>query len=538
MWTRVGLALLFGLAVVARGDEALRQDGTRVDGSLALTAAGRFTFGSEDVSRLERVRFANKPLAQPQGVLWQQARFGLGELILGELRKVDDKQLYVRTAWADSLAIPRTAIERVAHRPGWRTVFFDSFDGDLAIWKSVGEPRVVGGRLTFDQPGQSVEANWKSALPGARIDVGFNSTRTKERRLTLTLGFVRAGKPAEVTVELVGPGELISATSPDRPTFSGRVPRDDQPHRLTAEFDNDRLELFVDSAVVWASERGPGELRSLKIHSAGEGAESVSLDDVLVERPVRPTEPIPWADLTADAIRGPGGEETFGTLRTVGPTGVSFEVRGKPTVLRWADVTEFAFRRGPIVERSTAGEQVSIHVRSIEGVRDVLTGAVRAFDDKAIVLEHPVLGEITIPRARLEEIRFHFPGRRVPVDATPRHLGVRPAFGFAVPKPTGTRFVQSATIDRLPRSGEVVIAAARVNGSGTPVEVFLNNERLGELNRQAGRPTAEVRAYRLAVPATAWKRGANEVEVRLREPDAKATGVDLRGLWLELTDGR
>ena len=124
------------------------------------------------------------------------------------------------------------------------------------------------------------------------------------------------------------------------------------------------------------------------------------------------------------------------------------------------------------------------------------------------------------------------------MDTAPHHLGTRPAFGFAVPKPEGLRFTSTVKVDR-PADGFVVIDAAHVTGKGTPVEVLVNCERVGELNRLAGRAEPVVRAYRLPVGAGVLRRGDNEVEIRLRPTaDGKVTGIDLRAVRLELADPR
>jgi hypothetical protein len=78
-----------------------------------------------------------------------------------------------------------------------------------------------------------------------------------------------------------------------------------------------------------------------------------------------------------------------------------------------------------------------------------------------------------------------------------------------------------------------------VSRRGTPVEVRVNGERVGELNRLAGRAEPVVRAYRVPVAAGVWRRGDNEVELRLRPPaDGRVTGIDLRAVRLELADPR
>jgi hypothetical protein len=248
--------------------------------------------------------------------------------------------------------------------------------------------------------------------------------------------------------------------------------------------------------------------------------------------------PRPWADLTADAVRPPDGDETFGNLTAAGPAGATLEVKGKKLALRWPEAAEFTFHRGPVTETATTGEHVRVRLKTADGLHDVLDGAVKAFDDKAIVLVHPVLGELTLPRDRLEEVRFLFHGRRVPVDAAPHHLGARPAFGFAVPKPDGLSLVKKVALAG-PAAGHVVIDAAQVSATGTPVEVLVNGERVGELNRLAGRADPAVRAYRLPVAAGAWRPGDNEIEVRLRPAaSGKVTGIDVRAVRLELADPR
>jgi hypothetical protein len=152
-------------------------------------------------------------------------------------------------------------------------------------------------------------------------------------------------------------------------------------------------------------------------------------------------------------------------------------------------------------------------------------------------LVHPVLGELTLPRDRVEEIRFLFHGRRIPVDDTPHHLGTKPAFGFAVPKPEGLKLVRTATIAE-PAAGFVVIDAAQVRRTGTPVEVQLNGESVGDLNRLADKAEPAVRSYRLPIAADKLRRGDNEIEVHLRPGDGAVTEVDLRGIRLELVDAR
>src|SRR6516162_9382371 len=122
--SRLSVAALLAAALVAHGDEALRTDGTRATGRLTLSETGRFLFRAADrdepVAGLDRVSFAVKPPAAPPVSLWHQIHLSDGEVILAEVHRLDDTALHVRTAGADGIAIPRVALERATHLPGWR----------------------------------------------------------------------------------------------------------------------------------------------------------------------------------------------------------------------------------------------------------------------------------------------------------------------------------------------------------------------------------------------------------------------------------
>src|SRR4051812_44277257 len=110
--SRLPVAALLAAALAARGDEAVWSDGTRLPGRLTL-ADGHFRFRAagrdEPVAGLDRVHFAPKPPAPPPVALWHQVHLGHGEVLLAEVRRLDDAALRVRPAWADALTVPRVA---------------------------------------------------------------------------------------------------------------------------------------------------------------------------------------------------------------------------------------------------------------------------------------------------------------------------------------------------------------------------------------------------------------------------------------------
>jgi hypothetical protein len=241
--------------------------------------------------------------------------------------------------------------------------------------------------------------------------------------------------------------------------------------------------------------------------------------------------------LTNDAVRSAAGDETFGKVIELSANGPTLEVKGRKDLHRWTEVSELTFGRGTCDEKSTAGEHVQIRIANADGSHDTLEGAITDFDDNRLVLHHAVLGRIAIDRSRLAEIRFQFHGRRIPIDCVPRHLGIKTAFGFASPKPEGLKLKKTLRVNSI-ASGFIAIDAAHLSGKGTPVEVLINGETIGELNRLADRADSAVRTYRL--PMESISAGDAEVEIRLRPPkdDGRVTGIDLRGVRFELHDPR
>src|SRR3954466_3380263 len=116
--SRLPVAALLAAALAAHGDEAVRADGSRTTGRLTLSA-GRLQFRTserdEPVAGLDRVHFTPRPPAPPAVPLWHQVHVGHGQVVLAEVRKLDEKALHVRPAWAEALVIPRAAVERVTH---------------------------------------------------------------------------------------------------------------------------------------------------------------------------------------------------------------------------------------------------------------------------------------------------------------------------------------------------------------------------------------------------------------------------------------
>jgi hypothetical protein len=281
-----GILAMCLLAATAPADEAVRRDGSRTNGELVFTDSKKFDFKGIPFAELEIVRFKPKASSTPHTPLWHQVWLARGEVMFAEVRRLDANQLHVRPSWSgDVIAIPRTAIERITHRPGWQPVLFDSFERDLSLWKTNGEPRIDNGKLILDKPGQSIAATVDSQWNAGQIVVGAEFSQTKSRLVHLELVFLRNGKDSRIQIELAGPDKRFKLSSDRKPKLEQAIARASQ-SALVVEFNLDRLDVAVDDKVLWVEDESPGTLKSVRLVSSGDGGEASSVNDILVARQV------------------------------------------------------------------------------------------------------------------------------------------------------------------------------------------------------------------------------------------------------------
>lgn len=534
------LCFFVGLgAAYARGDDIILRDGTKRQGTIALSPAGAFTLADDpmaDPAMWEFVRFPTKPAAFGTTFLKHRVHLANGEVFTAELVRVDETHLYTRTAWAADVAVPRGIVERITHAEG-QLLLYDAFDDKQPTWKHTGDPTIADGQAQFTRRNAQLEHTLPKPCATGRLLLRVTPTRTQTRRLTFELAWRLAQSTMRVAVDIDSPEEALRVLAPDPPTFANTLKRTGTTGVLSIDFDPTSLNIFLDDQLLWAKTVALGELQEIRLFASGTGTERSIVDEVLLIQPAKGHVP-PWADRTQDALRTSAGDELFGTIHEVTATGVRLKTKANSSAHRWPTFREWTFACRGTTAKTTQGEQVTVKLRSVGTDRDTLTGTLTEWNAKTFTLVHPVFGSRTIPRERLEEIRLLWFGQRVPVRTTPFHLGTHLAAGFPQLKPDGVRLAPTVSLDAPPQSWDLVIEAGSVDPKGTAVEVFVNNERIDTLNRHVDRHESTLRTYRLPVPVTAWRRGDNEIEVRLAQSTTNRTSVDLRHVHLELTQRR
>src|SRR5262249_2802608 len=177
--------------------------------------------------------------------------------VTGELLSVDAKQVLLRTAWRERLAIPRNAGTGILHSPGFVTVVDDDFENGLKAWKLIGAPQLSDRQqssgkqsLSLDTPGQSAEYRLPARLHAGKVGINFHDPEaTAGARWLVEAEFEEKEKNSVVRVALAG-GKDYTLELPGAGR-GARVPRSRGWHRLEIEFGSRPLVVGIDNQLLW-----------------------------------------------------------------------------------------------------------------------------------------------------------------------------------------------------------------------------------------------------------------------------------------------
>jgi hypothetical protein len=166
---------------------------------------------------------------------------------------------------------------------------------------------------------------------------------------------------------------------------------------------------------------------------------------------------------------------------------------------------------------------------------DRIAGAVRGWDAKHLTLRHPVLGDLTIARARLRRLRWLFHGERIALDATAHHLGPkgRLAAGLFPPRAEGMSKEWSFRLETLPQEARLRLQVVQLKGPDDGIarslkrdelqmQVVVNGNVVDYLNRHVRRASRQPRPLTVLLPRRFLRAGKNTLA--LRQTAEAATG--------------
>jgi hypothetical protein len=249
------------------------------------------------------------------------------------------------------------------------------------------------------------------------------------------------------------------------------------------------------------------------------------------------------------------GDELFGDLVALDKSGCTFQ-GGFPSVrFGWDELQQVQFRRGRVQGRSVRGLIVRLHLGQTEQPADdeLLEGALVEWDEETLVLDHPHLGRLGLPRNRLRSIEILGDGLRVDVESAEHHLGNDVRAELPLPFPDGTELVRTFTLERLPEGpAEVVCRVVQLESAQQGgrfardlqeghlrSDLWINDQLVDYMNRYVSRPIDEPQRLRIPVPAGTLKRGENTLRITQTPlPDDKSDFDDflLAKLAIELPE--
>jgi hypothetical protein len=522
------LAWMCLAAPPSNADEARPRAGRPVAGTLRLIE-GRLRFVAADGSPplaaadIERVRLDVPPPPSFPGGFVVRAHFDDGQQITGQLLDLDGEDLHLRTAWTDRLAIPRAALASLTGLPGWRMRFADDFTAGLSNWKAAGKPTLATTppAVVFDAAGSELALTLAEPIGAGRLGVNFTDRHKAhggrwdfEALFGSTVLRVTVAGQSTYAVDLPGIGGEAHTVTPT-PGL----------HRLVVQFTSRSMRVLCDAAVLWYSlEHGPpGPLREVRLQCRPNGTAaptgSVAFSDFTVEEAVE-ERPRPGGDATQDEVWLYDGDQWFGKIARADRRGVELHGGFGRRSVGWDRIRGCWFRRSSTPPRSSTGAHVRLEVASgLDPQKDSIEGVLRSWDAREALLEHPLLGELHLPRASVRSLWPLLDGRRIELDNGFHHLGESGRLDARIdpPRAEGLSWRGEFRLDAVPDDARLVLGvvpppSAALEGAGTAVVV--NGRRVGYLNGQANGATGRPGQRAIALPRDALRLGANEIELK------------------------
>lgn len=558
----VAFFLLAPVASAAPAEEATLTDGRRVAGALTWAEGGlRFTPSDRKdplpLDRIQHIRFPATSVVPLHAATVHQVHLRDGQRLSGELLELNEKGLRLRTAWSAPLSIPRPALTAVTHPAGLMTFADEDFEDKLKAWKLTGEPgfseeHLSGKRsLLLSAPGQEAEYALAEPLEAGRAVVHFKDVGDPNGAVwRIEAAFQTRSGPRVLRVTVAGGGDTYPVEVDGIRGEAAPVPRKSGWHRLALDFGAHSLRVSLDDAVLWYTlEQGPGgPLRQVRLvcraaaDAKAKGA--VVFDDFSLARAVDVVSR-PAGDPTQDELWLRDGDQFFGKLAGADRRTIDWKVRSGTRAFPWGDVRGLYLRRTAPPPQTTDGEHVRVWLRSGAATEmDEVEGVVRSLDDRRLIVQHPVLGELTIERDRLHQVRRLFRGQRIELDNASHHLGPegKTVASLQPSQAEGPSLRRTFRLDTAPAEARLVLDVVQLKGprdglakalerGDSLTEVVVNGQRVEYLNRHADRGRIV-----LPVPRGLLKSGENAVEVR--QTPEKETGryehCGILGLMVEV----
>jgi hypothetical protein len=419
-----GLLAVFAALASSSADEAWRTDGRHLVGTLKLDG-GQLHFQPTDGAALaqtecKRFRLADRTPPPFRAGAGRRVILRDGQRITGQIIALSKETLSLRTGWAARLELPRAAVAAIDSLPGWRTVVDEDFHAGLKAFTTAGEPTVIeadaqreGRAVLLRAIGQKVTYALKQPLSAGRVGVNFaEQGQTSGARWDLELWFGQGQRARRMTISVAGDDESYTVETAPLEGTARKVKRTPGPHRLLVQFAPRRLRVTCDEDVLWYNlDEGPGQplaqvtmacqrLPDGETVRGGVAWSEFGIERAVVEHPRPPVDP------AQDEVRLLEDDQLFGRILQADRHTLQIEGRFGKRTLAWTQLSGCSFRRSERSTKENTTAKVRLLVRSgLCPEEDVLEGDILALDERRLVLRHALLGEVTLQRGWVRELR-------------------------------------------------------------------------------------------------------------------------------------
>jgi hypothetical protein len=370
-------------------------------------------------------------------------------------------------------------------------------------------------------------------LQAGRLSVNFQvPAEVSGARWDVEAAFRSKAGPQRVRVTVADDASVYAVAAPSPRDEGVSVPRRPGWHRLAIEFTATSLLVTVDDALLWYSrQQGPGKgLDEVRLSCTQAPAKTdlrgaVAFDELTLSRTVAVLRR-PAAASGQDELWLAAGDQLIGRLARADRQGIAFDAGAVRRTWSWAGVRGVFPKRPPGPTFDLDGEHVRLALHPAAGSEpDTIEGMVRGLDEQRLLLRHAALGDLEIPRGRVQRLRPRFFGRSRGLDSGVRHLGQR---GNLVPGVFPAR-AEGPAVEYLvpfdePRPARLVLTVQHLADNGTKTEVIVNGTRVDDLNRHAGASLGEPRRVIVPLPSKAFRTGVNAVQFRQVAPQGGRPG--------------
>lgn len=478
-----------------------------------------------------------------------------------------------------AIRVPSDTLAALTNPPGELDVLDESFEGGLPVDDPLASVPVPdqsqsadgGSSIRIDSNSADYRQSLPQSLTAARIEflfkTGVNDPSGECGEWQLEWSDDKISQPP-LTVHIGSHRDISTLGVPGGiHSTSQLVSVNERWHTFIAIVTPERTRLIIDEAILASFSSPPGGIRSIRFQAGRADSKNVVWIDSLHVRSLRDAKGVDRRSkdfIDDDVVFLAGGDELFGRLLSVTRESVSVDSFEEHRLLKWQQLEGVAWRqpRKPVQQMT----QPSTGVISLVEMQPFVdrpastpeqwTGTVLKSDSETLVVQHPLVGELTVRWSDIRRVESQFYGQMFLIDARRIHLGnsIRPDFRRHLPD--GTEFEVDFRLTEIPRgraylsleASELEAAApntppaspflAQLRAGQLVTEAVINDRRIGPLNSQVRfkANSQNPDRIRLAIPEGVLKIGENKLRLRqqpLKYPGREFDDCELGNFRLE-----